>query len=61
MVIDPVCGIELDPATAIATREHAGQTLYFHSQACVDQYDDDPHYYGHPDEHPHAEASHQHE
>jgi Cu+-exporting ATPase len=52
MVTDPVCGFQLDPATAFATREHAGQTLYFSSQACVDKFDEDPHYYGHPDMHP---------
>ena len=52
MVTDPVCGITFDPATAVATREHAGATRYFHSQACVDQFAEDPHYYGHPDEHP---------
>ena len=50
MVKDPVCGMEIDPATAFATREHAGETLYFCSQSCVDKFDDDPHRYGHPDE-----------
>jgi P-type Cu+ transporter len=53
MVTDPVCGVQLDPATAFATREHAGQTLYFSSQECVDKFDEDPHYYGHPEEHLH--------
>jgi P-type Cu+ transporter len=47
MFRDPVCGMKVDPATAVATREHAGQTFYFCSQACVDKFDDDPHRYGH--------------
>jgi YHS domain-containing protein len=60
MVTDPVCGTQLDPETAFATREHGGQTLYFSSQACVDKFDDDPHVYGHPEEHPHDAPSHGH-
>ena len=51
METDPVCGVKFALETAFATREHAGVTLYFCSQACVDKFDDDPHYYGHPDEH----------
>ena len=49
MVRDPVCGILIDPQSAVATREHGGQVFYFCSQECVDQFDSDPHYYGHPD------------
>jgi P-type Cu+ transporter len=40
---DPVCGMEIDPKTAFAAREHMGQTFYFCSQACVDKFDADPH------------------
>jgi YHS domain-containing protein len=40
---DPVCGMEIDPQTAFATREHMGQTFYFCSKNCVDQFDADPH------------------
>ncbi len=47
MVKDPVCGMMIDPKTAFATREHAGQTFYFCSQDCVDKFDADPHKYGH--------------
>ena len=53
MVTDPVCGMQFDPATAFGTREHAGKTLHFCSQACVDRYDKDSHYYGPPDEDAH--------
>ncbi|MBE0680717.1 MAG: heavy metal translocating P-type ATPase [Anaerolineales bacterium] len=42
---DPVCGMEVEPQSAFAKREHMGQTLYFCSQSCVDQFDKDPHHY----------------
>jgi Cu+-exporting ATPase len=51
MVKDPVCGMMIDPETAFATREHAGNTLYLHAQECADKFDADPHVYGHPDDH----------
>lgn len=42
---DPVCGMEIEPQSAFATREHMGQTYYFCSQSCLDQFDKDPHKY----------------
>jgi len=33
-VTDPVCGMEIDPATAAASQEHEGKTYYFCSKAC---------------------------
>jgi Cu+-exporting ATPase len=42
---DPVCGMEIKPQNAFAKREHMGQTYYFCSQSCVDQFDKDPHHY----------------
>ncbi|MBC7876353.1 MAG: cadmium-translocating P-type ATPase [Anaerolineales bacterium] len=42
---DPVCGMEIEPQSAFAKREHMGQTFYFCSQSCVDQFDKDPHHY----------------
>ena len=42
-VKDPICGMEIDPKTAFATREHMGQTYYFCSKNCVDQFDAAPH------------------
>jgi Cu+-exporting ATPase len=44
-VKDPVCGMEIDPQTAYATREHMGHTFYFDSASCVEQFDADPHKY----------------
>ncbi|MBI3167563.1 MAG: heavy metal translocating P-type ATPase [Chloroflexi bacterium] len=42
---DPVCGMEIEPQSAFAKREHMGQTFYFCSDSCVDQFDADPHNY----------------
>ena len=42
-VKDPICGMEIDPKTAYATREHMEQTFYFCSKNCVDQFDAAPH------------------
>lgn len=60
MVKDPVSGILFDPRTAIATRYHSGNLLYFESQETVDIYDQDPHYYGHPDEDDFHHGNHKH-
>ncbi len=45
-VVDPVCGMTIDPATAAATREHDGSTVYFCSAGCAKTFDSDPHRYG---------------
>jgi len=37
--------MEIEPQSAFAEREHMGQTLYFCSQSCVEQFDIDPHHY----------------
>ncbi len=44
-VHDPVCGMEIEPQSAFAKREHMGQIFYFCSQSCVDQFDKAPHHY----------------
>ena len=44
-VQDPVCGMNIEPQSAFASREHIGQTLYFCSQSCLDQFEKDPHRY----------------
>jgi Cu+-exporting ATPase len=33
-VKDPVCGMDIDPATATASEEHEGKTYFFCSEAC---------------------------
>ncbi|HWB38447.1 MAG TPA: HAD-IC family P-type ATPase, partial [Rugosimonospora sp.] len=46
-VVDPVCGMNVDPKTAAATREHDGNTFYFCSPGCAATFDANPHQYGH--------------
>ena len=38
---DLVCGMEVDPATAVAV-EYAGRIYYFCEEACADTFRDDP-------------------
>ncbi|MEE9197812.1 MAG: YHS domain-containing protein, partial [bacterium] len=49
MATDPVCGMDVDPATAQFTSEHEGTAFYFCSAGCKNTFDSDPHTYGHPD------------
>ena len=41
-VKDPVCGMEIEPEAAFATRQYKGQTVYFCSANCVQQFEADP-------------------
>ena len=41
-VIDPVCGMTVDPATAAATAEHDGTTSYFCAKGCQKAFLADP-------------------
>jgi Cu+-exporting ATPase len=41
-VKDPVCGMQVDPATAAASEVHDGRTYPFCSLACRDQFLADP-------------------
>lgn len=42
---DPVCGMEIDPQTAFASRQAKGQTFYFCSENCLKQFDASPEKY----------------
>jgi Cu+-exporting ATPase len=42
---DPVCGMELTYETAQARSEHDGQTYYFCSLDCKEQFDKNPEKY----------------
>jgi YHS domain-containing protein len=42
---DPVCGMQVDPATAAASSEYDGQMYYFCSPGCKRQFDKDPEIY----------------
>jgi YHS domain-containing protein/uncharacterized membrane protein YraQ (UPF0718 family) len=37
-VTDPVCGMTIDPATAVARHDYAGQTFHFCSTGCHDRF-----------------------
>jgi len=39
---DPVCGMEMEPAQAVAHSEYAGENYYFCSLACQEKFDKDP-------------------
>jgi Cu+-exporting ATPase len=41
-VIDPVCGMKVDPPRAAGKHEHNGQTYYFCSQNCLAKFKEDP-------------------
>jgi|Tabmets5t2r1_1033131.scaffolds.fasta_scaffold102126_1 Cu+-exporting ATPase len=45
MGIDPVCGMEVNPASAEAQSEFAGVTFYFCSEACRKSFDAEPRRY----------------
>jgi Cu+-exporting ATPase len=47
-VTDPVCGMQISPADAVASEEHDGRTFYFCSPGCHAAFLKDPHHYGHP-------------
>jgi YHS domain-containing protein len=42
MGLDPVCKMEVNPASAAAQSEHGGQTFYFCSSECKAAFDRDP-------------------
>lgn len=44
-VKDPVCGMEIDPATAAGKSEYKGQTYYFCSPGCKRSFEKDPEKY----------------
>jgi P-type Cu+ transporter len=41
-VIDPVCGMDVDPATAAGASTYRGKTYYFCSTGCKRRFDADP-------------------
>lgn len=53
-VHDPVCHMDIDPATAAGTSKYKGQTYYFCSLGCKKAFDADPEkYLARTDEHAH--------
>ena len=45
MEIDPVCGMDVDPETAIYKSEYLGKMYYFCSSGCKRDFDKEPHKY----------------
>ena len=45
MAIDPVCGMQVDTATARWTFEYEGTTYYFCGKGCMLEFKDDPEKY----------------
>jgi Cu+-exporting ATPase len=45
MAIDPVCGMEVNPAEAKWTYEYKGITYYFCGKGCMLEFKDDPEKY----------------
>lgn len=45
MAKDPVCGMDVDPATAAGSSEYKGKTYYFCAVSCKKSFDEDPEKY----------------
>ena len=69
-MIDPICGMEVEPGNAAGKHVHNGQTYYFCSQHCLAKFKEDPekflkspasghamHGHGHAHEHAAAHSS----
>jgi YHS domain-containing protein len=42
VAIDPVCGMEVDPATARFSAEHEGTTYWFCAAGCQRRFEENP-------------------
>jgi P-type Cu+ transporter len=47
LVLDPVCGMKIDPKKAAAKRDHKGTTFYFCGLGCAKQFDANPEKFAH--------------
>jgi Cu+-exporting ATPase len=45
LATDPVCGMQVDPATAAATSDYQGKTYYFCAVGCKTRFDKNPQSY----------------
>jgi len=48
-VVDPVCGMTIDPADAVGHFDYKGQTYYFCAESCLEQFRDNPEQFLNPD------------
>src|SRR5581483_2177850 len=51
-VVDPVCGMTVEPASAPASVVHQGKKYYFCCPHCADKFQADPNRYLHPESRP---------
>ena len=51
MAKDPICGMDVDPKTAVNKSEYNGQMYYFCSPGCKKDFDLDPKKYTMPADH----------
>lgn len=58
--IDPVCGMQVDPATSPFKAEHDGQMYFFCSRGCMLDFQDDPERYLDPSYQPAGMEGHDH-
>src|SRR5512142_2224692 len=47
-VVDPVCGMTIDPADAVGRIDHQGQTYYFCADSCLERFKANPEEYVKP-------------
>lgn len=47
LMMDPVCGMKIDPIRAAGKEAHEGRVFYFCSPACMSSFHNNPHRYGH--------------
>ena len=45
MATDPVCAMDVEPATASATSDYKGKTYYFCATGCKKEFDSNPEKY----------------
>lgn len=45
LVVDPVCGMKIDPANAVGSSLHKGETYHFCSRGCETKFDEAPDQY----------------
>src|SRR5438132_4482358 len=60
-MIDPVCGMQVEPNTAAEKYEYKGQTYFFCSQNCLAKFKEDPEKFLKPQPREHPAHAHDHE
>ena len=53
-VVDPVCGMTIEPADAVGQFDYKGQTYYFCAESCLEQFRENPEQFLNPGQRPAA-------